>query len=99
MEKESGEPCPDPNSAYIDIFCPCHHYTEPKIMANGADIAWPAGWSQEQADAWRAAHSLTAPVGETVAVGAAKPQAGPQDDPEQVNPTETLKTAILSPSA
>jgi hypothetical protein len=46
---------------YLDIFCVCHRYTEPKILANGTDIAWPAGWTQKQAEAWRAAHDLRAP--------------------------------------
>jgi hypothetical protein len=86
QEIESGEPCADPNSAYIDVFCACHRYTEPKILMNGTDVAWPAGWSQEQATAWRGDHGLLPPVGEQVAVGKPMPQAGPEDDPGQVNP-------------
>jgi hypothetical protein len=43
----------------LDIFCECHRYTEPKILGNGTDVAWPAGWDQSQADAWRQAQGLT----------------------------------------
>jgi len=53
----------DPIAGYIDLFCPCHRYTEPKIMSNGIDIAWPAGWTQKQADEWRAAKGLVQPGG------------------------------------
>jgi len=62
----SDEPIADPNSRYIDIFCECHRYTEPKILMNGTDIAWPAGWTQRQANDWRRQHDLSLPA----AVGA-----------------------------
>lgn len=61
MKADRGVTCADPNLMYLDIFCECHRYTEPKILANGTDIAWPAGWTQKQAEEWRAAHGLTAP--------------------------------------
>jgi hypothetical protein len=47
---------------YADIFCECHHYTEPKILSNGTDIAWPAGWQEAQALEWRRAHGLQHPA-------------------------------------
>ena len=48
-------------AGYIDVYCSCHRYTEPKILSNGTDIAWPAGWNQEQAKEWRIAKGLTQP--------------------------------------
>ena len=59
---ESVEPVVDPDSGYADIFCDCHHYTEPKILMNGTDIAWPAGWTPEQSSAWRSEHGLAPPT-------------------------------------
>ena len=50
-------------AAYVDIFCECHHYTEPKILSNGTDIAWPAGWEEPQALDWRRTHGLARPAG------------------------------------
>lgn len=50
--------CRDPNLEYLDVFCDCHRYTQPRILGNGTDIAWPAGWSQAQADQWRADRGL-----------------------------------------
>jgi hypothetical protein len=47
---------------YVDIFCECHRYTEPKILSDGTDIAWPAGWDQVQALEWRRAHDLQLPI-------------------------------------
>lgn len=61
MEADRGITCADPNLMYLDVFCECHRYTEPKILANGTDIAWPAGWAKKQAEEWRAAHGLKAP--------------------------------------
>ena len=51
---------PDP-AGYVDLFCSCHRYTEPKILTNGTDIAWPAGWTGDQARQWRAANALVQP--------------------------------------
>ena len=49
-------------AGYIDLFCSCHRYTEPKVLSNGTDIAWPAGWSEQQAENWRALNGLTGPA-------------------------------------
>lgn len=56
-------PCADPNGTHTDIFCDeCHDwFQEPHILPNGTDIAWPAGWSREQAAKWRQDHNLVAP--------------------------------------
>ena len=62
METHTEIECVDPNLAYLDIFCECHRYTEPKILSNGTDIAWPAGWTQKEADAWRGQQGLTPPL-------------------------------------
>lgn len=51
----------DPLIEHIDVFCECHRYTEPKILSNGTDIAWPAGWTPEQATEWREKSALVAP--------------------------------------
>lgn len=45
----------------FDIFCDCHRYTEPRILANGIDIAWPAGWDEQQALEWRNKHRVIDP--------------------------------------
>lgn len=65
---ESVEPAVDPASGYVEVFCDCHHYTEPKILMNGTDIAWPAGWTPEQASAWRIEHGLAPPAGAAASV-------------------------------
>ena len=52
----------DPLIGYIDVFCECHRYTAPKILSNGTDIAWPAGWTTEQALEWRTQHHLMPPI-------------------------------------
>ena len=51
----------DAIAGYVDLFCSCHRYTEPKVLCNGTDIAWPAGWDQKQATKWRAANGLLEP--------------------------------------
>ena len=81
-----------PSSAFIDVFCPCHRYTE----LNGSDIAWPAGWSQEQAYTWRKENGLVPPMGEQVAVGQPLPQEGAQGDPDSVIPVPVAQTGILA---
>jgi hypothetical protein len=60
--------CPDrPLAAraslgYEDIFCDgCHDwFTAPHILPNGTDIAWPSGWTAEDAMRWRAENKLLA---------------------------------------
>ena len=61
MQADMGVACMDPNLTYLDIFCECHRYTNPKILASGIDIAWPAGWTQELANAWRTERGLMPP--------------------------------------
>ena len=61
MSQEDDTMGPDLIAGYVDLFCSCHRYTEPKILSNGTDIAWPAGWNLEQAKEWRAAKGLIQP--------------------------------------
>jgi len=63
---DPSEP-PDPGISYADVFCDCHHYTEPKLLSNGTDVAWPAGWTEEQAAEWRKRNGLVPPGGATAA--------------------------------
>ena len=55
-------PAADPTRS-VDVFCECHRYTDPKILTNGIDIAWPAGWTEAQAVEWRKQHGLLPPAG------------------------------------
>jgi hypothetical protein len=50
-----------PDSSHVDLFCDCHDSPEPEILANGTDVAWPAGWSQQMAAEWRAKNGLAKP--------------------------------------
>ena len=61
LSQEAEVESSDLTAGYIDLFCSCHRYTEPKVLRNGTDIAWPAGWSQEQANEWRAAKGILEP--------------------------------------
>ena len=47
---------------YADLFCSCHTWKEPKILLGGTNVAWPAGWTLQQALAWRAQNGLAAPT-------------------------------------
>jgi hypothetical protein len=51
-----------PLSEYSELFCDCYRWEEPKVLANGKDIAFPAGWTHEQALAWRAKNGFAAPT-------------------------------------
>jgi hypothetical protein len=62
LKNGADAPWSDPDSTHVDVFCDCHHFTEPKILSNGTDIAWPAGWTPEQALAWRSNNGLAAPT-------------------------------------
>ena len=46
---------------HIDVFCDCHRFTEPKILSNGTDVAWPSGWGEKQAADWRERNNLVKP--------------------------------------
>lgn len=61
--KHYGEPTPlaDPHGTHADAFCDCHTHSEPEILANGTDIAWPAGWTEMQASEWRRKNGLARP--------------------------------------
>jgi hypothetical protein len=59
----------DPIAGYVDLFCSCHRYIEPKLLSNGTDIAWPAGWTEDQAKQWRTKNGL-AQLGAMVAQSA-----------------------------
>ncbi len=63
LRNDTSLPLADPGSAYVDIFCECHRFTEPKILSNGSDIAWPAGWDGDRAKAWRRQKGLALPPG------------------------------------
>jgi hypothetical protein len=66
LKNDPALPCDDPGNTYVDVFCDCHHFTEPKILSNGTDIAWPAGWGDKQAKSWRQRNGLTAPTAVTL---------------------------------
>jgi hypothetical protein len=51
-------PMGDENSTHLDLFCECHGFEEPLVLANGTDVAWPAGWGEMEAAAWRMGHKL-----------------------------------------
>jgi hypothetical protein len=55
------QPCADPGSTHVDVFCDCHRFTLPKILSNGTDIAWPAGLGEKQAQEWRERNGLVRP--------------------------------------
>jgi hypothetical protein len=58
MDDSRGGLYADPGRTHVDVFCDCHRYTEPKILPNGTDVAWPAGWDEEQASEWRDRNGL-----------------------------------------
>ena len=49
---------PIPEGTHADLFCDCHHFTEPAILRNGTHIAWPAGQTEKEVSEWRRAHNL-----------------------------------------
>lgn len=56
--------------SHTDLFCTCHNWTEPMVLDNGSDIAWPAHWTQAQADVWRVEHDLQRPAATVSPAGA-----------------------------
>jgi hypothetical protein len=61
LDNVEGTPWTDLHSTHVDLFCACHRFTEPKVLSNGTDVAWPAGWSEKQATDWRERHHLALP--------------------------------------
>jgi hypothetical protein len=53
LKAATDEPWADPSNTHMDVFCDCHRFTQPKVLSNGTDIAWPAGWGEKQAEDWR----------------------------------------------
>jgi len=45
-------------SALTSIFFTCHRWVEAKTLTNGTEIAWPAGWTRQEARRWRLEHHL-----------------------------------------
>lgn len=59
----ADNPLANPEGTHVDVYCDgCHDwFQEPTILANGTDVAWPAGWTRDQARRWRAEHGLSRP--------------------------------------
>lgn len=51
----------DPISTHKDLFCDCHDWPQPRILSNGTDVAWPAGWTEREAQVWREGNNLAKP--------------------------------------
>jgi hypothetical protein len=57
------EPLADETTGHVDFYCDdCHDFTEPQVLADGTSVAWPSGWTPEQALVWRDKHGLAAPT-------------------------------------
>jgi hypothetical protein len=50
------------NSTHVDWFSDTNTWPEPRILANGTDVAWPAGWTAAEALAWRVGNGLEPPT-------------------------------------
>jgi hypothetical protein len=61
LDFDPAAACSDPGRTHVDVFCNCHRFTDPKILPNGTDIAWPAGWDEKQAAEWRVRNNLAPP--------------------------------------
>jgi hypothetical protein len=57
----NAAPVADENSAYVDLFCDCHIFSRPMVLANGTDVAWPAGWDEKRVRIWRDKNGLARP--------------------------------------
>jgi hypothetical protein len=44
---------PADGDGHDDLFCSCHAFEVPVPVGDGNAIAWPAGWTVEQAARWR----------------------------------------------
>jgi hypothetical protein len=71
--REELPPLADENTTHVDLFCDCHKNQNPLILANGTDIAWPAGWDEKQANKWREKNCLARNSAPDSGVGALNP--------------------------
>jgi hypothetical protein len=55
-------PAAEPDGVHVDLFCECHNWGKPKLLANGTYLAWPAGRTESPVPGWRAKNALAAPT-------------------------------------
>ena len=48
-------------SGYVDYFSDGNPNSEPIILEDGTSVAYPAGWTDEDADKWRKGNKLQPP--------------------------------------
>ena len=55
--------CPNAKapSATGDCFCDCHSFAQPLVWPNGSDVAFPVGWTEQEAREWRRRNGLAPP--------------------------------------
>jgi hypothetical protein len=54
---------PEQRQGYMDFFSEDHRNHEPLVLEDGTSVAFPAGWTDEDADKWRKGVELQAPSG------------------------------------
>jgi len=52
-------------AGYRDVFGNRDGHRGPLVLRDGTSVAWPQGWSQEDADRWRKANRLEKPYVES----------------------------------
>jgi hypothetical protein len=53
---------PDRFQGYMDFFSDNHQNKEPLVLEDGTSVAFPAGWTDEDADKWRKGMQLQRPI-------------------------------------
>lgn len=48
-------------SGYVDYFSDDNRNHEPVVLEDGTSVAYPAGWTDEDADKWRKGNDLQPP--------------------------------------
>ena len=56
------QPSVDEGGGYADLFCDCHNWEAPRILAGGTNIAWPEAWTKQMAAEWRQKNNLARPT-------------------------------------
>jgi hypothetical protein len=59
--KSGPVPLSEETPEYVDLFCDCHNWAEPQVLADHSDIAWPVGWNPEMAKEWREKNGYAKP--------------------------------------